>query len=252
MRAIEGQASLLGRTMHGIAYDAIHDEIVVPQQFGQAVMTFAGDATGEMPPKRVIRGPKTQLIALDKLAIDPVNNEIYVPEGEKVLVFPREANGDVAPIRTLAGPATRIDEASAVGADPKRNLLIVLGAVPQQGQQRQRGSELKIFDRTASGNAKPLRVISGVRGGRLTVDPEHGLLFVVADDHVAVWSVTDEGAAPARYTLGGPKGILVEPRGVAIDAKNKAVIVSDKSLNAVLTFHAPEIFDARIDSSASR
>ena len=253
VRAIEGQGTLLGRTMHGIAYDAIHDEIVVPQQFGQGIMTFAGDATGATPPKRVISGSKTQLIALDKLGIDPVNNEIYVPEGDKVLVFPREANGNVAPTRILSGPATRIIDASAVGADPKRNLVVVLGGAPTQGEGRgRRASELKIFDRTANGNAKPLRVITGVQGGRLTVEPEHGLLFVVSGDHVAVWSITDEGAAPARFTLGGPKGVLQEPRGVTIDLKNKAVIVSDKQLNAVLTFHAPAIFDTAIETSAQR
>lgn len=106
-----------------------------------------------------------------------------------------------------------------------------------------RANELKIYDRTASGNAKPLRIITGVQGGRLTVEPEYGLLFVVAGDHVAVWSIYDEGAAPARFTLGGPKGILQAPRGVTIDLKNKTVIVSDKNLNAVMTFQAPEIFD---------
>jgi hypothetical protein len=34
LRAIEGQKTLLGRTMHAIAYDEIHDEIYVTQQFG--------------------------------------------------------------------------------------------------------------------------------------------------------------------------------------------------------------------------
>jgi hypothetical protein len=32
------------------------------------------------------------------------------------------------------------------------------------------------------------------------------------------------------------------PRGVAVIAKHKEVIVSDKRLNAVLTFYFPEIF----------
>jgi hypothetical protein len=45
--AIEGQRTLLGRTMHGIDYDEIHDEIVVPQQFGQAILVFKGSARGK-------------------------------------------------------------------------------------------------------------------------------------------------------------------------------------------------------------
>ena len=33
---------MLGRTMHGIDYDEVRDEIVVPQQFGQAILIFKG------------------------------------------------------------------------------------------------------------------------------------------------------------------------------------------------------------------
>ena len=64
----------------------------MPQQFGQAILTFAGDAAGEAPPKRVIIGSKTQLIARTGSAVDAVNNEILVPEDDKVLVFPREGS----------------------------------------------------------------------------------------------------------------------------------------------------------------
>ena len=39
-----------------------------------------------------------------------------------------------------------------------------------------------------------------------------------------------------------PHGVLKMPRGIALDVKNKNMLVSDKRLNAVLTFHFPEIF----------
>jgi hypothetical protein len=39
-----------------------------------------------------------------------------------------------------------------------------------------------------------------------------------------------------------PHGILQMPRGIALDVKNKNMLVSHKRLNAVLTFHFPEIF----------
>jgi hypothetical protein len=245
VRAIEGQATMLGRTMHAIAYDPIHDEIVVPQQFGQGILIFDGSATGEQKPKRVINGPLTQLVALDRLAVDPVNNEIIVPEGEKVLVFPREANGNVAPSRVLTGPDTRIGAARSVAIDTTRNLLIVASSPPEG---RRGGMELTIFDRTANGNAKPLRVISGVGSSwNVAVHPPRGLIFVVQRGYVGVWSIDDNGRVPPRYTIGGPNGTLEEPRGVTIDAKNQAVIVSDKQLNAVLTYHVPEIFGSATD-----
>jgi hypothetical protein len=244
IRAIEGQKTLLGRTMHAIAYDPVHDEIMVPQQFGQGILIFRGSANGEEPPVRVIRGPRTQLIALDRLGVDPINNEIYVPEGEKVLVFPREGNGDVAPTRVLTGPETRIGAARSVAIDTARNLLIIAGS-PRDSAGGERVNELFIFERTASGNAKPLRVITGLGSSwNVAVYPDGGLIFVVQRGYVGVWHVDDNGRVPPRLTIGGPSGVLQEPRGVTIDPKNRAVIVSDKQLNAVLTFHVPQVFES--------
>jgi hypothetical protein len=63
------------------------------------------------------------------------------------------------------------------------------------------------------------------------------------ESFVGVWNyVEDKGDVPPRWTIGGPKGMLRQPRGVALDPKNKAVIVSDKYLNAVITYYFPEVF----------
>ena len=51
--------------MHGIFYDEIHDEIVVPVALGGAVLTLPGDAAGDAPPKRVLQGPKTGIVQPD-------------------------------------------------------------------------------------------------------------------------------------------------------------------------------------------
>jgi DNA-binding beta-propeller fold protein YncE len=247
VRAIEGQRTLLGRTMHAIAYDEIHDEIYVTQQFGQGILVFRGSASGNEPPLRVINGSKTQLIAPDRLAVDPVHDEIYVPEGVKILVYPRTAQGNVAPIRVITGPATGIGATRAVAIDPVRNLIVaatqVWGGDEDDDSRRRTGSELRIFDRTANGNVKPLRVISGLRGmGNLAVDSTVGLIFSQQQRYIGVWRIDDEGRVPPRFTIGGPNGVLRQGRGLALDPKNQAVIASDKELNAVLTFHVPEIF----------
>ena len=241
---------MLGRTMHAISYDPVNDEIVVPQQFGQGILIFKGTASGETAPARVIRGPSTELIALDRLVVDGVNKEIYVPEGHRVLVFPQNANGDTKPIRVIEGPDTRIGAARAVAVDATRNLLIVVSTPPRTAGERggggfDRTGELTIFDRAANGNVKPKRVISTGRGGtwNVAVHPETGLIFVVMQGYVAVWHIDDPRDARPRMTIGGPKGPLQTPRGVTIDAKNKSVIVSDKQLNSVLTFEVPQLFD---------
>lgn len=234
---------MLGRTMHGIDYDHLHDEIVVPQQFGQAILIFKGSARGEEPPVRVIQGDKTRLIAMDRLAVDPYNDEIYVPEGDAVLVFDRKANGNVAPKRVLAGPNTGFTAAGTVAIDHTRNLLVV-GAELPSGE----GSQLAIFDRTASGDVKPKRVISGPKArlgnpGNMRVHPETGLIFVVQQaGYVGVWGIDDHGEAPPRFTIGGPDGLLQKPRGLDLDPVHNAVIVSDKGLNAVLTYEVPQVF----------
>jgi hypothetical protein len=44
--------------------------------------------------------------------------------------------------------------------------------------------------------------------------------------------------------IGGPNGTLFDPRGVVLDLKNQAVLVSDKQLNAVLTYQVPAVFNA--------
>jgi DNA-binding beta-propeller fold protein YncE len=257
--AIEGQKTMLGRTMHGIDYDELHDEIVVPQQFGQAILIFKGSARGEEPPIRVIQGSRTKLTAMDRLAVDPHNNEIYVPEGDHVLVFDRTANGNVAPKRILGGPDTGFTSAGSVAIDHVRNLLVVGASIRGQESRGERAdSQLAIFDRTASGNARPKRVIAGPKArlgnaGNMRIHPESGLIFVIQQaGYVGVWGIDDSGEAPPRFTVGGPKGMLKKPRGLDLDPVHNAVIVSDKELNAVLTYEMPQLFKPATDGSPVR
>jgi hypothetical protein len=254
IRKVEGQGSLLSRTMHGIVYDPIHDEFTVPQQFGQAILTYRGAANGEERPIRIIQGPHSQLDAPEHLDVDPVHNEIFVPTYDgAVLVFPRGGQGDVAPIRVLRGPDTGLRGDAPLAVDPVNNLLIV-------GAGGRGNARLLIFNRTDSGNVKPKAVIGGPKtrinafGGPFAVYPAKGEIIVsvrgpgpyaeLASDEafVGVWSINDNGDVPPKWVIGGPHGILQMPRGIALDVKNKNMLVSDKRLNAVLTFHFPEIF----------
>jgi DNA-binding beta-propeller fold protein YncE len=264
VRAIEGANTKTNRTMHAIAYDELHDEIVVPSRAGQAILTFRGGANGNEAPIRIIQGPKTGLRQFDKLSVDPINNEVYVFFGGDVWVFDRTANGDVAPKRKLNPPGLRANHAVA---DALHNLLVVAG-----------GNQIWIFDRLAEGrDAKPKAIIgggprSGLRvGNGMTLYPPTGKIVVnnagaredegggggreegtpappeaLASDnaYVGVWSIDDSGDVPAQWTIAGPKGMLRQPRGVTLDPKNKTLIVSDKYLNGVLTYSFPELFDA--------
>jgi hypothetical protein len=89
-----------------------------------------------------------------------------------------------------------------------------------------------------------------VNTGLIVAHPDRGLVLVGIrseensdpDNYVGVWSVNDNGDVPARWRIGGPNSTLRQVRGIALDVKNKNVIVSDKYLNAVFTFNFPEIF----------
>ncbi len=233
-----------------MAYDPVSDEIIVPQFYAQAIMTYRGGASGDEAPIRGINGPDTQLKLPHKLDVDPIHREIFVATLDRVLVFSSDANGNVAPIRVLQGPDTRVATAGSlpppVAVDPVHDLLIVAA---DRGQ-------LLIFNRTDSGNVKPRAVISGPKtqiSSRIhtitTYPPRELFLAVVSDsdrlspaDFVSVWSIHDNGDAAPRWTVGGPNGMLRDAQGLAIDPKSKSVFVTDKYLNAVLTYYFPEIF----------
>jgi hypothetical protein len=253
-RIIEGRNTLLNRTVNAIAYDEIHDEIVVQSNTGQAVVTYRGNAVGDEAPIRIIQGPKTLVHNPRSLFIDPVHDEIFVfntGTDEAVLVFDRMAQGDVAPKRIL-------NSAEAVGGvgtvDPISN-LIFLGS---------RSGGVLVYDRTGEGTAPPLRTIGGgpvsglMQPGRIVVHaPTKSLVATiwpgqitrdstgdpVSQAYVGVWNEDDNGDVAPQWTIA--KGDLYAPGGLTLDPNRKTVVVSDTYMNSVMTFSFPELYDIR-------
>ena len=268
--------------MHDIRYDEVHDELLVTNPFANAILVYRGGAAGEEPPLRIIQGPRTQLRGnTDRLEVDAVHNEIYVPVQSAILVFPRDGNGDVAPIRVIRGPDTKLKSAGSVTVDPVSNILAVglggegaegdtsdttdgaaeqprAGNVPAGMQYGIRGGGgMLMFSRTASGNAKPLGGIQGPRTGivrilQLQVYSPKGWLIATQPGrpdreepegvYVGIWSIHDNGDVPPRWKLAGPKSTLKKPRGVVLYPRHKELIVADMRLNSILTYYFPEIF----------
>ena len=253
VRAIAGQKSLVSRSTHGIGYDEIRDVFVVPQMYAQALLFYKGDADGDVAPIRIIQGPHTQLQNPDHLALDAAHNEVFVPQGDKILVYPSDGNGDVAPIRVLQGPDTMLTGGS-IGVDPVNNLLIAVGNDRALGQGHTR---LLIFDRTANGNVKPNGIIGGPHSELIGTQapfaeyPAREEVIIgmygpgelgTEDSYFGVWSLRKPGDTPPLWKFGGPNGIIRQPRGVTLDVAHKSVIVTDKRVNAVLTWYFPEMF----------
>ena len=265
-----GQNTLITRSIHSFAWDPVKDELVVPQFHAQAIQFFRGDSNGDVAPTRMIMGPDVKLPNLDNLSIDSVHREVFVGLGEEqeVVVFPMDASGNVAPIRTLKGPDTQLPwshNTFDVAVDPIHNQLFISS-----------GGKMLIFDRTASGNTKPIGIISAPKNlvrsmGSATIDPESGLLFSFYDNkprserasrvqngreinedydqhsdfwYLGVWSIFDRGEVAPRFTIGGgASGVMKDPKGaVAIDKKRQDVFISDRYTNSLLVYHVPEIF----------
>ncbi|MBI2815409.1 MAG: hypothetical protein HYX72_00570 [Acidobacteria bacterium] len=254
-RIIAGQKTKLGRTMHDIRYDAVHDEIYVTNPFAQAVLAFRGAAGGEEAPVRIIQGPRTQLKTPDVLEIDTIHNEIFVPDTGSVHVFKLGAQGDVAPLRTLrySGGLGQ----GGIAVDPIHNVMVNAAGIEVDGKQQ---AALLIFNRTDQGDAKPKAIITGPKTGligtrQLSMYPQGGYVVVSQitsgvdpepqGTFVGIWSINDKGDVPPRWRIDGkPSNIMKKPRGVVINPKHKEIIVSDMRLNAVLTFYLPEMFTA--------
>ncbi len=179
-RVIEGQGTNLSRTMHGIAYDAVHDEIVIPVALGGALLVFKGDATGEMAPLRTIQGTRTRLVRPHTVAVDPVNNEILTadPSMRAIVVFDRAANGNVAPKRVISGERTGLLDIVGLDVDPIRNRIV---AASRKGNGEKVG--LFVFDRLANGDVPPKQFIGGPNSKlahfrQVTIDPATGNIFL--------------------------------------------------------------------------
>lgn len=257
-RILEGQKTRISRTMHALEYNPVHDELVVGSPLTQSILTFKGGAGGEEPPVRVIQGPKTQIQGTDydgndKIALDHVNGEIYLPSATKdgpgkgvILVFDRTANGDVAPKRILGGPDTGFNFPTPKGqgfpniaVDTTRNLLVI----PSRGS-------LLIFDRTASGNTKPKAVITGPKtlnpSGQVKVYSPSGLIIGgCSGGAICAWHIEDHGDVAPRFKIPAQQLTGVAFSGLALDPIHKEVILPSGARNVIITFSWPEVFEMR-------
>jgi hypothetical protein len=251
--------------MHGIFYDEIHDEIVVPVALGGAVLTLPGDAAGDAPPKRVLQGPKTGIVQPDTIYVDLRHDELIVESGDDaVLVFPRTAQGDVPPSRRIGGPSSGVSNIYGLAAG--LDCIVVANRVDTGG--RASDDAIIVFNRLDNGDPKPRTKISGPHTGiikirQVFVDEERGLIFATIKNNfeaynyddprpspwdpnktgfIGVWSINDNGDVPPRGVIKGPATGLVWPAGVAINPRNHEIYAIDSVSNALFMFKMPEFF----------
>ena len=267
-RLITGQNTLLGRTIHGLAYDPARDEIVAPNALADAVLVFRAGASGAEHPMRVIQGPHTHLVTPHAVSLDLQNREILVASltGRRINVFRGDAEGDATPVRVIEGPKTELGHVVGLAVDPERNLLAVANT-----------HEILIFNRNDNGDVAPRARIAGPKTG-ITDEPwqmefYRGRIFVAASNHLhqnlyegvtlrpdarevpddpwlnpvlgflGVWNITDNGDVAPLAMIRGPFSGLLHPVGLALNPKAGEIYLSDSLKNGVLSFLVPQFFE---------
>ena len=266
-RVITGQGSKLGRTIHGLAYDPVHDEIVVPNALADAILVFRGNANGDEPPIRVIQGSCTKLVTPHSVSLDLEQGEILVASltGKRINVFRWDANGNAAPVRMITGPQTQLGHVVGIAVDPVQNLMAVANS-----------EDILVFNRADDGNVAPRARIAGPKTG-ITDEPwqmqfYEGKIYLAASNHlhvnlysgvtlketskvvpddpwlnptlgfVGIWNITDNGDVPPRAMIRGPFSGLLHPVGLALNPTDGEIYVSDSVRNGILSFLVPDLF----------
>ena len=170
----------------GLAVDVAHGEVlvsnfgIVPVPGGEGspnpgfITVYSRTANGNVPPLRTIAGAATGLQNPRGLAVDTVNNQILVvnvdgnltdgpPQPPTITVHSRTANGNVAPLRTISGAGLQNPIGLAVDTGNNEVLVANFGGSNAEGQPLL--PAITVYSRTASGDAAPLRVITGPATG---------------------------------------------------------------------------------------
>jgi 6-phosphogluconolactonase (cycloisomerase 2 family) len=217
--------------------------------FDRLTNTPANAARSE--PERVIQGKETELQFNTCMYIDPVNGDIYTVEndiGDSIKVFSQDASGNTAPKRNLKVT----HRAHTITVDEKREELFVSVNYPPQ---------VEVYRKTASGNEKPLRVVTGestrladVHG--IALDQKANELFVNNWGHISQYNVAGSGrfeepsitvypldangdTAPLRV-IQGARTQLDWPGAMFVDSDKGEVYVTNSVGQSILVFSAKD------------
>jgi DNA-binding beta-propeller fold protein YncE len=124
-----------------------------------SLTVFDGDAKGDVAPLRTISGPLSQIDWPMGVAVDEVNDEIFVANNGdgSILVFPRTARGDVQPKRVIRGPLTGVKGPMGVAVANDEIWVANFG-----------DHTALVFPRLAAGNVAPRRILRNAPAGKAT------------------------------------------------------------------------------------
>lgn len=233
------------------------------------VAIYSSKAVGDVPPVRVIEGPRTGLVSPASIAVDRAGR-IYVTNNglssdsvllaPSVTVYAPDAVGNASPMRTIAGMATRLSRPAAVAVADDGTVYVANLEAPGGDQ-----GSITVHSPTAAGDESPLRTLIGPGSGLVeprgfAVGPGDTLYVVLgstiysgyepvygrgAPAQVNVYPPgASGGTAPVRI-LKGSETDLGNPRAVAVDAAGR-MYVTDYRRAAGSNAYGPDLGDISV------
>jgi 6-phosphogluconolactonase (cycloisomerase 2 family) len=237
-RTVRGDKTLI-EFNNGLYVDPNGDIFSVESDTGDKMVRFTRAASGDVPPKAMLHTPHR----VYNLAADESKQELFatIEFPPQVVVYRKDAAGEEKPLRAIEGDNTKLDAPHGIAVDEKDHLLFV-NTWGHHSNFRVAGTgkwlppAIEVYALDASGDAKPLRVITGDKTqldwpAAMKFNPDNGDLYVANDigQSILVFGnapKADGDVAPAR-AIHGPSTRLRNPTGVALDLKNKEVWVSN-------------------------
>jgi 6-phosphogluconolactonase (cycloisomerase 2 family) len=238
-RLVQGDKTAI-QFNNGLYVDPGNGDIYsVESDVGDKMVVFSRDADGNVPPKRILKTPHR----VYNVAVDEARQEIFVtveypPE---IVVYRKTAGGDEQPLRRIRGDNTGLDAPHGIVVDEKNQLLYV-NTWGHHSNYRVPGTgrffppSIKVYPLDATGDAAPLRVITGDRTqlnwpAAMKLNPDNGDLYVSNDINQSVLVFANAASAqgnvaPVRM-IKGDRTLLRNPTGVFIDRKNNELWVSN-------------------------
>lgn len=241
-------------TYSAVAIDPARKEIVLQDENLFQIMVYdrlsnTPPTAGFTEPKRIIAGRKTKVEFNCALYIDPQSGDIYSVNNDTLdtmTVFSREARGDVPPNRELHTP----HRTYGIAVDEKSQEMFLSVEHPP---------EIAVYNKYASGDDKPLRVIEGPDTALedahgIAIDPENQLLYISNHGHtsdpatpgggrfeppsITVYPLKASGNVKPLRIIEGPKTRLNWPAHMFMDVERQELYVANDVDHSILVFRA--------------
>jgi DNA-binding beta-propeller fold protein YncE len=246
-------------SLHSVAVDPDANQVAVSDSNRGAIFFYNRSAGGNSAhmatPERVIRGPRTGMMFVAGISMDPADREIFAVNndiGDRMEVFPYDTEGNIKPKRVLSVP----HGAWGVAFNPMRKEVAVSIEHP---------NSVVVYRREASGSEAPLRVLRGAETELadphgIVVDPGHNEMLVAnhgnwapltreeaeadgqligghfAMPSINTYAIEAKGDDKPTRKIQGAQTQLNWPMGLGLDAMHDEIAVANYGTNSILVF----------------